>query len=58
VTSGLCATLPHAVAQSFPVKPIRIVVPLAAGGPGDVLARAVGQKLADSVGQPVIVDNR
>ena len=45
-------------AQTFPVKPIRIVVPLAAGGPGDVLARAVGQKLSDSAGQSVIVDNR
>lgn len=47
-----------ASAQPYPAKPIRIVVPLAAGGPGDVLARAVGQKLADSAGQSVIVDNR
>ena len=48
----------HAQAQSFPAKPIRIIVPLAAGGPGDVLARTVGQKLAESVGQQVVVDNR
>ena len=48
----------HAVAQTFPSKSIRIVVPLAAGGPGDVLARAVGQKLAENVGQPVVIDNR
>jgi tripartite-type tricarboxylate transporter receptor subunit TctC len=48
----------HAQAQSYPSKPIRVIVPLAAGGPGDVLARAVGQKLAESVGQPVIIDNR
>ena len=47
-----------AVAQTFPSKSIRIVVPLAAGGPGDVLARAVGQKLAENVGQPVVIDNR
>jgi tripartite-type tricarboxylate transporter receptor subunit TctC len=45
-------------AQSYPSKAIRIVVPLAAGGPGDVLARAVGQKLGDSLGQPVVIDNR
>src|SRR5258706_182772 len=45
-------------AQSFPAKPIRIVVPLAAGGPGDVLARSVAQKLTENVGQQVVVDNR
>ena len=47
-----------ASAQNFPVKPIRFVVPLAAGGPGDVLARAIGQKLSERVGQPVVIDNR
>jgi tripartite-type tricarboxylate transporter receptor subunit TctC len=47
-----------ATAQNYPAKPIRIVVPLAAGGPGDVLARAVGQKLSENVGQSVVVDNR
>jgi tripartite-type tricarboxylate transporter receptor subunit TctC len=46
------------IAQGYPAKPIRVVVPLAAGGPGDVLARAAGQKLAEQVGQPVIIDNR
>lgn len=59
VAGALCAGFCGPVAaQSFPAKPIRIVVPLAAGGPGDVLARAVGLKIADSVGQTVIVDNR
>ena len=47
-----------AAAQNYPAKTIRIVVPLAAGGPGDVLARAVGQKLSENVGQPVVIDNR
>jgi tripartite-type tricarboxylate transporter receptor subunit TctC len=47
-----------AAAQSFPSRPVRIIVPLAAGGPGDVLARAVGQKLSESLGQPVVIDNR
>ncbi len=53
---ALCAVPVHA--QTYPAKPIRIVVPLAAGGPGDVLARAVGQKLTESVGQQMVVDNR
>lgn len=48
----------HAHAQNYPAKPIRIVVPLAAGGPGDVLTRAVAQKLTDSIGQQVVIDNR
>ncbi len=49
----------HAVhGQAYPVKPIRIVVAYAAGGPNDVMARAVGQKLAERVGLQVIVDNR
>ncbi len=43
---------------AYPAKPIRIVVPLAAGGPGDVLTRAIGQKLAEQTGQPVFIDNR
>lgn len=47
-----------ASAQNFPMKPIRVIVPLAAGGPGDVLARAIGQKLSERVGQPVVIDNR
>ena len=45
-------------AQSYPAKPIRIVVPLAAGGPGDVLTRAMGHKLAEQTAQPVVIDNR
>ena len=48
----------NAPAQNYPAKTIRIVVPLAAGGPGDVLTRAVAQKLTDSIGQQVVVDNR
>ncbi len=56
VTLTLLAS--HAHAQTYPAKAIRIIVPLAAGGPGDVLARAIGQKLAEGVGQPVVIDNR
>lgn len=42
----------------YPVKPIRLIVPLAPGGPSDILARTMGQKLTESMKQAVIVDNR
>jgi tripartite-type tricarboxylate transporter receptor subunit TctC len=54
----LCA-LPAANAQTaYPNKPIRLVVPFAAGGATDVLARVIGQKMAAGLGQPVIIDNK
>jgi tripartite-type tricarboxylate transporter receptor subunit TctC len=45
-------------AQTFPSKPIKIVVPFAAGGAVDVVARIVGQRVSEQVNQPVIVDNK
>jgi tripartite-type tricarboxylate transporter receptor subunit TctC len=45
-------------AQAYPTKPIHIVVPLPPGGSNDVLARILGQKMSESFGQPVIVDNK
>ena len=48
----------RAQAQNYPVRPIRYVVSFSPGGLNDILARIVGQKLAESWGQPVIVDNR
>ena len=49
-----CAVL----AQGWPEKPVRFVVGFTPGGPSDILARALGQKLADSWGQQVVIENR
>ena len=50
--------LPNAIAQNYPVKNIRMVAPFAPGGPTDLLARLVAQKMGEDLGQQVIVDNR
>jgi tripartite-type tricarboxylate transporter receptor subunit TctC len=47
-----------AQAQTFPERPIRMLVPFAPGGNTDILARALGQRMSDNWGRPVIVDNR
>jgi len=55
-----CAALipAAALAQTYPNKPIRIVVPFAAGGAVDVVARAVGQRMSEQMGNPVIIENK
>jgi tripartite-type tricarboxylate transporter receptor subunit TctC len=59
VLAFLLTGLGHAVvAQTYPAKSIRIVVPFPAGGIADLFSRHIGQKLTDTWGQPVIVDNR
>lgn len=47
-----------ASAQTYPSKPIRLIVPLAPGGPSDILARTMAQQMTGGLGQPVVVDNR
>ena len=66
VGRALCALLaviaaspaPVACAESYPVKPIHLVVPFPPGGSLDVVARAIGQKITEAWGQPVMIDNR
>nr|WP_258308098.1 tripartite tricarboxylate transporter substrate binding protein [Cupriavidus plantarum] len=50
--------VPLATAQEWPTKPIRMIVPYPPGGPTDVVARVVGQKLSERLGQTIVVDNR
>jgi tripartite-type tricarboxylate transporter receptor subunit TctC len=54
--AGLAAA--PGAAQGYPVKPIRIIVPFAAGGSSDIIARTIGQKFTESWGQQTIIENR
>jgi len=55
----MLALLPAlAGAQDFPTKPIKLIVPFPAGGPNDIIARIVGQRISELTKQPVVIDNR
>ncbi|HYX92619.1 MAG TPA: tripartite tricarboxylate transporter substrate binding protein [Myxococcaceae bacterium] len=55
---GLLVWSPVSLAQAYPTKPIHMIVPYVAGGAADITARVLGQKLSESLGVPVLVENR
>ena len=57
VAAALVASV-TAVAQAYPARPVRVIVPLAPGGGSDYTARFIGARLSERLGQPVVVDNR
>ena len=57
IALGFALTL-DAAAQGYPAKPIRLIVPFPPGGSADILARAIGQKAGEGLGQTLVVDNR
>src|SRR5215470_8543924 len=56
--TAFSAFSPVGHAQVYPARPVHIVVGFAAGGPGDVLARVMGQWLQERLGQPFVIENR
>lgn len=58
IVAGLLLCLQPALAQTFPVKPVRWIVPFPPGGAADISSRLIGQKLSERWGQQVIIDNR
>jgi tripartite-type tricarboxylate transporter receptor subunit TctC len=58
VLLALLLPLPDALAQGFPSRPIRLLIPASPGGPADIVARIVAQNYGEAIGQPLVADNR
>ena len=58
ITVALASTSVLAMAQSFPARPVKLIVPSAPGDGSDIMARVIAQKLQERWGQPVTVENR
>ena len=58
ILAMLLAAVPAMAQEAFPTRPIRLVVPFAAGGPSDIVARVIAPHMSASLGQPVVVENR
>ncbi|HSU44462.1 MAG TPA: tripartite tricarboxylate transporter substrate binding protein [Casimicrobiaceae bacterium] len=58
VAALLAAVAAHAAADEYPSRPVKIVVPFAAGGPADVYARFLAQRMQEAMGQPFVIENR
>ena len=55
---GLLFSFGTVQAQTYPARPVKIIVPFGVGGPADIYARFIGAKLTDTMGQPIVVENR
>jgi tripartite-type tricarboxylate transporter receptor subunit TctC len=56
--AALAIAAPPALAQSYPDRPIRLVIPFAAGGPNDLIGRPLAEKMSEALGQPIVIENR
>jgi len=58
LAAACLSSIPFATAQSYPTKPVRMVIPYTPGGPTDLVGRAIAQRLQQALGQQIVVDNR